>query len=280
MERTPEPPQQGGSGASGPAVRLRLDVAYDGGTFRGFAENAGVRTVAGELRAALETVLRQPVQLTCAGRTDAGVHAWGQVVSLDAHGPPDPVALRDSLNALVGPAVVVRGVQQVPADFDARFSARWRRYRYLIWNDPVPHPFLHDRSWWVREPLDGAAISAAARLLHGEHDFSSFCRRPAQDPPASLVRRVLHTAWVEQPDASRCFEIAATAFCHQMVRSIVGALVVVGRGRMPAEEVGVILARRDRSGTPNLAPPQGLVLHEVGYRPWSDPPGPIGALAP
>lgn len=280
---TPEPPLTGGSGAP-ERHRVRLDVAYDGAPFRGFAENAGVRTVAGDLRAALERVLRQPVTLTCAGRTDAGVHARGQVVTLDVNGPaPDPVRLRDAVNAMVGPSVVVRRAQEVAGDVDARFSACWRRYRYLVLNDAVPDPFLASTSWWVREPLDLDEMDRAAAILVGEHDFSSFCRRPRTDDEVSLVRHVHRAAWTreqwtreqwtrEQPADTPGllrFEIAASAFCHQMVRSIVGTLVRVGRGRMGVEQVGALLAAQDRAGAPNLAPPQGLVLWEVGYEPWA-----------
>lgn len=275
---TPEPPPTGGSGAL-ERHRVRLDVAYDGAPFRGFAENAGVRTVAGDLRAALERVLRQPVSLTCAGRTDAGVHARGQVVTLDVNGPaPDPVRLRDAVNAMVGPSVVVRRAQEVADDVDARFSACWRRYRYLVLNAAVPDPFLASTSWWVREPLDLDEMDRAAAVLVGEHDFSSFCRRPRTDDEVSLVRHVHRAAWTREqwtreqeadtPGLLR-FEIAASAFCHQMVRSIVGTLVRVGRGRMGVEEVGELLAAQDRAGAPNLAPPQGLVLWEVGYEPWA-----------
>jgi tRNA pseudouridine38-40 synthase len=274
MAITPEPPRPGGSDASGPD-RLRLDVAYDGSGFHGFAENADVRTVAGELRAALERVLRQPVELTCAGRTDTGVHARAQVVSLDVGSHrPDDVQLRTALNGMLGPDIVVRSVGSVPSTFDARFSARWRRYRYRVLASEVPDPFLAATSWWVDEPLDVPAMRTAAQHLVGEHDFSSFCRRPRRQAEVSLVRRVHATGWTDVPGAVTdgtlwCFEIAASAFCHQMVRSIVGALVKVGRGRMSPDQVGALLAARDRSGAPNLAPPQGLTLWEVGYEPWT-----------
>jgi tRNA pseudouridine38-40 synthase len=253
--------------------RVRLDVAYDGAPFRGFAENADVRTVAGDLRAALERVLGQSVVLTCAGRTDAGVHARGQVVTLDVTGPPpEPTRLRDALNALVGPTIVVRGVQLVADDLDARFSACWRRYRYLVLNAEVPDPFCATTAWWVREPLDVGEMNRAALAVVGEHDFSSFCRGPRGEEEASLVRRVHLAGWTAQRSSTDLellrFEIAASAFCHQMVRSIVGALVRVGRGRMDADQVARLLAARDRSGAPNLAPPHGLVLWEVGYEPW------------
>jgi tRNA pseudouridine38-40 synthase len=274
---TMEPPPTGGSAAP-EQHRLRLDLAYDGAPFRGFAENAGVRTVAGDLRVALERFLGQPVSLTCAGRTDAGVHARGQVVTFDVVGPsPDPLRLRDAVNAMVGPAVVVRGARTVEDDLDARFSARWRRYRYLVLNAEVPDPFLAASSWWVRESLDVEEMNRAATAFVGEHDFSSFCRRPRTETEVSLVRRVHAAGWTVDPGADTAglvrFEIAASAFCHQMVRSIVGTLVRVGRGRMTPEQAVELLAARDRAGAPNLAPPHGLTLWEVGYEPWPDEAG-------
>jgi tRNA pseudouridine38-40 synthase len=305
MTTSTEPPRPGGSVAHGrlggesvrrsggePVRRLRLDVAYDGSGFRGFAENAGVRTVAGELRRALETVLRRPVALTCAGRTDAGVHARGQVVTLDVEGAVDLRRLRDSLNSMIGPEIVVRAATMVGADLDARFSARWRRYRYHVLDAAVPDPFLATTSWWVQGPLDLPAMNSAAESLLGEHDFSSFCRRPKGESEVSLVRRVLAARWTsmplevggadrdgadpgdadsvgaDPPAALLCFEIAASAFCHQMVRSIVGALVRVGTGRLEPTAVAALLAARDRDGAPQLAPPQGLTLWQVGYDEW------------
>ena len=260
------PPSGGGSSASG-AERLRIDLAYDGSTFRGFAENRGVETVAGNLRAVLERVLRHPVRLTCAGRTDAGVHARDQVVTFDTTADPDPDRLRDSLNGMLGPRIAVAGVRVVPADFDARFSATGRTYRYTVLNRPFPDPFLAATSWWVPEDLDRDAMDAGCPALLGQHDFTSFCRRPKSDPGASLARGVRTAFWTAGPEdpAVLVFEISAGAFCHQMVRSIVGTLVEVGRGKRSPDEVGAILAARDRSVAGQLAPPQGLVLWRVDY---------------
>lgn len=230
-------------------------------------------------------MLGVPVALTCAGRTDTGVHARGQVVSFDVadevldrlaardrRGSGDGLRrLRDGLNALVGPAVVVTGAGVVDAGFDARFSARSRTYRYTVLNAEVPDPFLADRAWWVDQPLDITAMDDASGHLVGEHDFSSFCRRPkpsssAGEPP-SLVRRVLAAGWSTAPDDARLltFTITATAFCHQMVRSITGLLVDVGRGRRAPGDVRTALEARDRAAVGHLAPPHGLVLWHVEY---------------
>lgn len=228
-----------------------------------------MRTVAGELRSALERVLGRPVELTCAGRTDAGVHARAQVVtvSVPAGRPlPEPARLRDALNGLLGPEVVVGGVAPAPDGFDARHSATSRTYRYLVLDREVPDPFLARTAWWVDTPLDRTALAEACPPLLGEHDFSSFCRRPRGRPDVSLVRRVLAAGWHEEDEPGLLrFEITATAFCHQMVRSIVGLLVDVGRGRRTPADVAVAVAARDRATAAQLAPPHGLTLWAVGY---------------
>jgi tRNA pseudouridine38-40 synthase len=249
-------------------VRVAMTVAYDGSGFHGFAPNPGVATVAGALSEALERVLRVPVDLVCAGRTDAGVHAWGQVVSFDAPAERvDPAVLRRALNRLLGPAVVVRDVTEEDPAFDARRSARARHYRYTVVNRPVPDPFLAHVAWHVDHPLDIDLMHLAADPLVGEHDFSSFCRRATgrDGQELSLVREVLQARWVDRGDGLLRFEVSANAFCHQMVRSLVGTLVAVGRGRIPAGEIRGILAARDRNAAGPVAPPQGLCLWHVDY---------------
>jgi tRNA pseudouridine38-40 synthase len=245
--------------------RVRLVVAYDGGAFHGFAENAGVATVAGSLREAIERVLGVPVELVGAGRTDTGVHAWGQVVSFDAPEGADLGRLMRSTNGLCGPAIVVRAAEVAPASFDARFSAKWRLYRYTVLNRPVPDPFLAATSWHVTTPLDITGMRLGCDPLVGEHDFTSFCRARKTDAPVSLTRRVLEAAWTDAGDGVLRFEIRATAFCHQMVRSIVGLLVDVGRGRRHAGDVLATIRARDRAVAGQPAPPHGLCLWEVGY---------------
>jgi tRNA pseudouridine38-40 synthase len=270
-------------------LRLRLVVAYDGAGFRGFAAQPGQRTVAGELARALQTALRQPVELTCAGRTDAGVHAAAQVVHTDVRGPVDTAALVKAVNAMLGPAVIVRSAQPAPPGFDARRSARARRYRYLILQAAVPDPLLAPLAWHVRDPLDIRAMAAGADALLGEHDFRAFCRRPPGSAPGEPIpRRVLDTSWHDLPwtpggldDGARLlrFDITAQSFCHQMVRSIVGTLAEVGRGRRRASDVTWMLTSGDRSQGANLAPPHGLCLLSVQYDeavpgpPAGSPPG-------
>jgi tRNA pseudouridine38-40 synthase len=244
-------------------------VAYDGSAFHGFAENVGVATVAGTLRAGLERVLGVPIEVAAAGRTDTGVHAWGQVVTFDAPADRiDPLDLRKRLNALCAPAIVVRQLELAAVDFHARFSARWRRYRYTILNRDVPDPFRATTSWHVGAPLDLPAMRLAADPLVGEHDFSSFCRRPRvgeHEEPPSMVRRILSAGWEGPVDDVLTFDVTATSFCHQMVRSVVGTLVEVGLGRKRAGDMLAIIRSKDRHRAGQLAPPHGLCLWEVGY---------------
>jgi len=252
--------------------RVRLLVAYDGSPFRGFAANRGVRTVAGDLSAAIQRVLGREVALTCAGRTDAGVHAWGQVVTFDADAPVDLARLQQSVNGLCAPSIVIRAADEVLPGFDARFSATARVYRYTVLNRPVPDPFLHATSWHVTDPLRLRSLQAASDPLIGTHDFTSFCRRREVTDPqtgerveATLVRRLVRAEWNEVGDGLLRFEIEASSFCHQMVRSVVGTLVDVGRGRRTVADVTTALAARDRHAAGQIAPPQGLCLWGVRY---------------
>jgi len=258
------------------AVRLRLVVAYDGKDFRGFASQPGQRTVAGELSRAISTFAGHPLaHLVCAGRTDAGVHASGQVVHLDVAPGLDLGALQKAVNSMLAPDIVVRCVDAAPEGFDARHSAKSRRYRYLVLESPFPDPLLSGLVWTVKGPLDLRAMSAAADALVGEHDFRAFCRRaPGADPGDKITRVVLDARWsLEHPDepeldsSSRLlrFDVEALSFCHQMVRSIVGVLVDVGRGKRPASDVHWLLTSGDRSLACEPAPANGLCLVGVRY---------------
>lgn len=255
-----------------PSVRLALTVAYLGTDFRGFAAQPGQRTVAGVLAGALERHLRHTVELTCAGRTDAGVHAWGQVVTFDGRADVDVAALVRAVNRALRPRVVVRHAQVVGEEFDARRSATGRRYRYTIYNRPVADPFLAATAWHVERPLDVRAMQLACDPLYGEHDFASFCRRPmirvgGNGPrvPGSLVRVVRDARWVEVGGGLLRFEIEASSFCHQMVRSVVGTMVHVGLGKRRAGDMADVIRARDRAAAAQPAPPHGLCLWAVRY---------------
>jgi tRNA pseudouridine38-40 synthase len=267
----PAPPAQ-----PAPAtVRLRLSVAYDGSGFRGFAAQPGQDTVAGALADAIATVARHPVTLTCAGRTDAGVHARGQVVHVDVEAGVDPVSLSKAVNAMLAPRIVVRRAEAVADSFDARRHARSRRYRYLVLESEAPDPLLAPFVWHVKDRLELRAMMAAADALLGEHDFRAFCRRPpGSGPEEPIVRRVLDARWDVVRGAAGAvgegarllrFGIEAQSFCHQMVRSIVGTLVDVGRGRHRAADVVWFLSSAQRAHGSNIAPPHGLCLMSVDY---------------
>ena len=248
-------------------MRVQATVAYDGGPFHGFAPNEGVRTVGGDLAQALSKCLRQPVELTCAGRTDTGVHARGQVVSFAA---PDDVylpAVRTAVNRMLAPAIAVRNMKAAPKGFDARFDAISRTYHYTVLNQEVPDPFLAATAWHYPHPLDVEAMNAATAAIMGEHDFSSFCRRQhtVEGIEKTRVRIVRRAIWSAVDDGLLRFEIEASSFCHQMVRSITGALVDIGAQRRMPEAMAVILAAKDRAEAPNLAPPHGLCLWSVAY---------------
>ncbi len=244
--------------------RLRLLVAYLGAPFHGFALQGELPTVARALGGAVERVLRHPVELTCAGRTDSGVHAWGQVVSLDVRADADLARVQRSVNKMLAPNVVVREATWAPAGFDARRCALSRQYRYYLLCSEWPDPFRAATTWHVGRALEVRRMEAACDALLGEHDFSSFCH-PVRGRPGPLVRRVLRAGWSELGGSRLCFEIEASSFCHQMVRSIVGTLVEVGTGRRKAGELTAVLAARNRAAAGPPAPPHGLCLWKVKY---------------
>ena len=242
---------------------LKLVVAYDGTEFHGFAAQPNTRTIAGVLSEAMGRVLRAEVELSCAGRTDTGVHARGQVVSCPVEADVDLDVVVRAVNAQLGPEVVVRAAELVDSSFDARRSACWRSYRYTIVNRPAPDPFLSRYAWWVPELLDLSRLRLASDPFIGEHDFSTFCRKGPEGSTAK--RRVFDSAWHDDGDDVLRFDIRATAFCWQMVRSIVGTLVDVGIGKLRPGDILHILRACDRAAAGRLAPPEGLCLWEVGY---------------
>ena len=249
-------------------TRVRMTVAYDGTPYKGFAEQApGVKTVAGAIQDAAAKVLGHPVKLTCAGRTDAGVHAWGQVVHFDSPLPAgdiDLAGMQRSLNRMLRPSIVVRAAGEAAEGFDARHSATARRYRYTVVNRPVPDPFLATTAWHVEDELDRRAMLAACDPFIGEHDFTSFCKKP-DDPKRTMTRHVIDATWVDLGDDVLRFDIEARSFCHQMVRSIVGTIVDVGLGKKRAGDITWILRSMDRAAAGPVAPPHGLCLWEVRY---------------
>ena len=247
-------------------VRVRMTLAYDGTHFRGFWPNEGVRTVGDTVEHAVHQVVGHDVSLTCAGRTDAGVHAHGQVVSFAVREDHlDLDRLQQSVNSICGPEIAALDAAVVDDHFDARASARSRLYRYTVLNRVAPDPFLAATTWHVIAPLDLRAMRLGCDPLFGEHDFSSFCRRPKRSPDVSLRRRVLDAAWHDLGDGLLRFDIEANAFCHQMVRSIVGTLVEIGRGKKRAGDMTGIIRARAGTAAGDIAPPHGLTLWEVTY---------------
>lgn len=247
--------------------RVRVDLAYDGGDFHGFARQPHQRTVQGVVNDALARLCGGPVETVAAGRTDAGVHATAQTLHADV--PADARLLRDldraraALDAMCGPAITVWRVRAVPATFDARFSATQRRYRYRVCDDDAMAPLWRHDTWHVKGPrLDDAAMHAGAQHLLGEHDFSSFCRRSGDQ---HLVRRIDHLSVRRLRAGLVAVDVAGKAFCHQMVRSVTGCLYAVGRGRHPEGWVAEVLAARDRQAVGEVAPPHGLTLVGVSY---------------
>ncbi|MET0421053.1 MAG: tRNA pseudouridine(38-40) synthase TruA [Acidimicrobiia bacterium] len=246
---------------------MKLTVAYDGTDFRGFATQLEQRTVERVLSDALARVLRGPVKLTCAGRTDSGVHAWGQVVGVpiadDVRDDVDVDVVLRAVNSMLGPEVVLRAGEVVDGSFDARRSAQWRSYRYTIVNRPVADPFLARTAWWVPEPLDLKLLRLGADPFLGTHDFTSFCRRGPEG--STTVRRVFDSSWHDLGDGVLRYDIRASAFCWRMVRSIVGTLANVGLGKITPGEVLQILRACDRELVRDVAPARGLCLWDVGY---------------
>lgn len=256
-------------------MRLRLDLAYDGTEFHGWATQPNLRTVQGELEAALALVLRTTaVPVTCAGRTDTGVHARGQVVHLDVEeGPlvraagrssaPPVEALARRLNSVLPGDVRIRQAAETPAAFDARFGALWRRYVYRVADqqatvDPLTRG--HVLAW--PRPLDLAAMNAAAGALHGEHDFAAFCKKREG---ATTTRSLLDLRWERSASGVAEATVRADAFCHHMVRSLMGSMVAVGEGRRSPQWPAALLAGGVRDPAVLVVPPHGLTLEEVAY---------------
>jgi tRNA pseudouridine38-40 synthase len=240
-----------------PDVRLKLTLEYDGTDFHGWAAQPELRTVEGELRAALGAVYPTFEQLAVAGRTDTGVHALGNVVSVEVEGGPPAERATEAINTALPGDVSVVSAEQSPAGFHARHSARSRSYRYRVWRRREPSPFERRRAWWYPRSLDEECLAKAAELLVGEHDFRAFT--PTETQHEVFVRHVSRAVWHRRGDALE-FELTADSFLRHMVRTLVGTMM-----EMPPERIAPLLEGRARSDAGATAPPWGLYLERVQY---------------
>ena len=238
-------------------MRLKLTVEYDGTGFRGWAAQPDLRTVEGAMRAALDAVFATYDSLAVAGRTDAGVHALGNVVTVDVDGGPPADRAADALNTELPDDVAVVAAEEAPSQFHARHSARARSYRYRIWRRRAPSPFEQKRAWWYPRPLEEERLQDAADLLLGEHDFRAFT--PTETQHEVFKRNVSAAQWHRRGDALE-FEVTADSFLRHMVRTLVGTMV-----EMPVERIEPLLSGRSRGEAGATAPAHGLYLERVDY---------------
>jgi tRNA pseudouridine38-40 synthase len=244
------------------ARNLRLLLEYDGGAFHGWQRQPGLRSVQGDLEAAVKVMTGEEVFVRGAGRTDAGVHAMGQVANFRTGARIPTGGFLRGLNANLAPDVAVLQVDEVPDAFDARLAARGKHYRYQVWNHLVRSPLYRGRSWHCRAPLDLAAMRAAGALLVGEHDFAAF---RASDCERKTTRRLLRRVEVSRQAALLTIDVEGTAFLKHMVRIISGTLVAVGRAELTVAEVAGLLEHGDRTQGGMTAPAAGLTLVSVSY---------------
>ena len=248
-------------------TRWRLDLSYDGTDFSGWASQPNLRTVQGILEHWITQVLRlhEPVQVVCAGRTDAGVHARGQVVHVDLPSTAPVDSLERRLRRVLPPDVVVRRVSAAPPGFDARFAAVWRRYVYRLTDGTAPpDPLLRGHITRVRGPLDLDAMNQAGTMLLGLKDFAAFCRRREG---ATTIRTLLELHAERDHRGDVAYTVKADAFCHSMVRSLMGAMTTIGSGKRDAAWLADVMTSPTRHSTINVMPAHGLCLEEVGYPP-------------
>jgi len=241
---------------------LKLTLEYDGSNYSGWQLQPRHDSIQGRIEAALERIFSTPVRVYGSGRTDAGVHARGQVASISIPRPFDPGELQRALNAMLPADIVVLNISPAPDDFDPRRAARSRLYEYRVLNRRVASAFEYRYSWLVRERLDLAAMNCAARIFVGEHDFAAF--RTLGTEVRTTVRRVIESRWTRDAEVV-LYRVEATSFLRHMVRAMVAAMVEVGRGKLTADKIATILAGRNRQAAPANAPPGGLHLVEVRY---------------
>ncbi len=244
------------------AGSFRLDIEYDGSRFSGWARQPGLRTVQAELETALETVLRERIELTVAGRTDAGVHAWGQVASFqtDVEVPGD---LARRLNGLAPDDVAITAAGPAPAGFDARGDATSRSYRYRLLARRAPSPFERGYALWWPHRIDRDGLDACAAALPGGHDFTAFT--PTQTDHVRFKRDIHTATWESEPGDILAFHVTADAFMRSMVRVLVGTMLEVASGRRSPESFAGLLAGAPRTAAGETAPPHGLYLESVDY---------------
>jgi len=248
-------------------MQVRLKLEYDGTNYSGWQMQAGQDSIQAELEEALARIFGAPVRVRGAGRTDAGVHARGQVAAARLPRPFDPAELARALNAILPPDIVVLEAAEVGDNFDPRRDARLRIYEYRVLNQPLRSAFERNSAWLVREPLDIGAMNAAAASFAGEHDFAAF--RSLGSAEKTTVRRVALSHWRHENERHLIYRVEASAFLRHMVRTMVAAMVQVGRGKSagkpPADTIARLLASRDRALAPAPAPAAGLCLIEVRY---------------
>jgi tRNA pseudouridine38-40 synthase len=241
---------------------LKLTLEYDGSNYSGWQLQPRHESIQGRIEAALERIFATPVRVFGSGRTDAGVHARGQVASITIPRPFDIGELHRALNALLPPDIVVLDLAPVPDGFDPRHDARSRVYEYRVLNRKITSAFEYRYSWLVRDELDLAAMNASARVFLGEHDFAAF--RSLGTEVKSTVRRVIASEWIRTGEVF-FYRVEANSFLRHMVRAMVAAMVDAGRGRLDAGKIAIMIEGRDRHAVPANAPPGGLYLVEVRY---------------